>query len=203
MHGFNAEVVVRDPDRPVSLGAVLRASAAVDELVEAIVRRWTHQLLLLHSVFVLCFLKRVVGLGIGVFLVALLFLVRGLVLRQVNEVEGRDANIVDVLELGLLLNAQVELHVLIAIVRVEAKLISLVFTAAWFLILRALIFLARLILVSRLAHYFLKAVSLDKLDPIVFIDLVDGNALVLQREEEINELANLVRVVCLFFLDLL
>lgn len=54
----------------------------------------------------------------------------------------------------------------------------------------------------RLSHDLLEAVSLYELDTIVLIDFVDRNALVLQSEEEVDEFADLVRVVGLLLLNL-
>jgi hypothetical protein len=54
-----------------------------------------------------------------------------------------------------------------------------------------------------LTHDFLEALRFDELDAVFLVDLVDRNALVLQREEEVNELADLVCVVGLLFLDFL
>ena len=119
LNRFNAEVVVRDANWLVMLRALLRTGAAVHELVQAIVWRRAHQLLLMHSILmhlVFCLLEGVVGLGVGVLLVALFLLIRCLVLGQVNEVKRRNMNIVNVLELRLLLDVQVELHILVAVV---------------------------------------------------------------------------------------
>ena len=155
---------------------------------------------MIHLVF--CLLEGVVGLRIGVLLVALFLLIGGLVLGQVHEIKRRNANVVDVLEPRLLLDVDVELHILVAVIGVEAQLIRLFFTPAGLLIL-VLITGTHLILVARLAHDFLESVGLDEFDPIILVDFIHGNALVLQREEEVDELADLVRVVRLLFLDLL
>lgn len=52
-----------------------------------------------------------------------------------------------------------------------------------------------------LSHDLFETISLDELDTVVFVDLVDWYTLVLQSKEEVDELADLVRVVSLLLLQ--
>lgn len=107
----------------------------------------------------------------------------------------------DILKPRLLLNLQIILNILVAIIRVEAKLVILPvlpITITWLLLyplFRNFIFVCS----SSLSHDFFETIGLNKLDSVVFIYFIDGDALVLQSEEEVDELADLVGVVGLLF----
>jgi len=129
------------------------------------------------------------------FVTAPFFLVRGHVFGQSFEIEPGDGQSVDVFECGLFVDFGVEPNILKAVIGIKAHILVIIFLLHAHSCLCRSIFLLLLLV---LAHDLLESVGVDEFDSVFFIDLVDRDALVLQRVEEVNELGHFVCVVGFF-----
>lgn len=148
-------------------------------------------------VFCVCW---IVGAGCRALLLVFIFVffIGGLVFRQTFKVELRNVKPLQIAELGPALQIFAHQNILEAIIGVKTQSIKLFILRC----LHSLICSLSVFLVV-LAHDLLEAVGLDELHSVLLVDFVDGDALILKCEEEVDELRNFVCVIQLFFLRLL